>query len=49
MFFPVQAIGFMLAGLGVVAMLCHRQSGLHAALAVPAVWNGTMLFVTLWS
>ena len=25
MFFPVQSIGFLLAGLGLVAMLCHRQ------------------------
>lgn len=25
-FFPMQSLGFMLAGVGVLAMLCHRQS-----------------------
>ena len=50
MFFPVQAIGFMLAGLGVVAMLCHPQKNtLHgvALAAAPQVYRGTMLFVAL--
>lgn len=46
MFFPVQSIGFLLAGLGVIAMLCHRQK--EAALAVaPPVFTGTFLFVGL--
>ena len=27
MFFPVQSIGFLLAGLGIVAMVCFRQKG----------------------
>ena len=26
MFFPVQSIGFLLAGIGVVAMVCHKQT-----------------------
>ena len=26
MFFPVQSIGFLLAGVGLVALLCHKQS-----------------------
>lgn len=44
MFFPVQSIGFLLAGLGLVAMLCHRQK--KAALAVvPPVFTGTFIFV----
>ena len=50
MFFPVQSIGFLLAGLGVVAMLCHRQgerTRLQAIAPVPAVFSGTFLFVGL--
>ncbi len=46
MFFPVQSIGFLLAGLGVIAMLCHRQK--EAAMAVaPPLFTGTFLFVGL--
>ena len=46
MFFPVQSIGFMLAGLGLIAALCRKQK--NAALAVaPPVFSGTMIFVTL--
>lgn len=48
MFFPVQSIGFLLAGIGMIALICHRQSpsGL-AAVAVPPVFSGTFVFVTL--
>jgi hypothetical protein len=44
MFFPTQSIGFLLAGIGVVAMLVHRQ-GRSAALAAPPVFSGTFVFV----
>lgn len=48
MFFPVQSIGFLLAGLGILAMLCFRQEKGNAALSVaPAVYSGTFLFVGL--
>ena len=48
MFFPVQSIGFLLAGIGMIAMLCFRQEKKNAALAVaPAVYKGTFLFVGL--
>ena len=49
MFFPVQSIGFLLAGLGIVAMLCYKPKKQTKALAVaaPAVWKGTFLFVGL--
>ena len=48
MFFPVQSIGFLLAGLGVVAMLTHRQSEERlSAVAAPAVFSGTFVFVAL--
>ena len=47
MFFPVQSIGFLLAGLGVVAMLTHKQSERLSAVAAPAVFSGTFVFVAL--
>ena len=50
MFFPVQSIGFLLAGLGIIAMLVHRQKrkgGLAAVAAAPPVFKGTMIFVGL--
>ena len=44
MMFPLQSIGFLLAGLGVVAMLAHRQK--EAALAAaPAAFKGTFIFI----
>lgn len=48
MFFPVQSLGFLLAGAGIVAMLCWKQSKTTVyAAAVPAVYSGTFLFVGL--
>ena len=48
MFFPVQSIGFLLAGIGMVAMLCFKQSKSTACAAVaPPVFGGTFLFVGL--
>ena len=48
MFFPVQSIGFLLAGIGILAMICHKQSEKNAALAVvPPVFKGTFVFVGL--
>lgn len=48
MFFPVQSIGFLLAGIGMVAMLCHRQGKpVTCMVAAPVVWSGTFLFVAL--
>lgn len=46
MFFPVQSIGFLLAGIGILLMLCKKQK--NAALAVaPPVFTGTFVFVGL--
>ena len=45
MFFPVQSVGFLLMGVGVIAMLCHRQKEKAAAAAAPAAFKGTMIFV----
>ncbi len=46
MFFPVQSIGFLLAGVGLLSMVTHRRAEKNAALAVaPPVFKGTFLFV----
>lgn len=48
MFFPVQSLGFLLAGAGIVAMLCWKQGKTAVfAAAVPTVFSGTFLFVGL--
>ena len=48
MMFPVQSVGFLLAGIALIAMLCHRQKEKTAAVAVaPAVFKGTFIFVGL--
>lgn len=47
MFFPVQSIGFLLAGIGILAMLVHKQSGAALAAAAPPIFSGTFLFVGL--
>ena len=45
MFLPVQSIGFLLAGLGIVIMFAGRKS---AALAVaPPVFRGTFVFISM--
>ena len=47
MFFPTQSIGFLLAGIGILALLT-KKSGKSAALAVaPPVFGGTFVFVGL--
>ena len=47
MFFPVQSIGFLLAGVGLLALICYKQGeGTHYA-AVPPVFSGTFVFVGL--
>ncbi len=48
MFFPVQSIGFLLAGVGILAMICYNQDKKTAAFAVvPPVFKGTFIFVSL--
>lgn len=48
-FFPLQSIGFLLAGLGILAMLCHKQTRGTTTLAAiaPPVFRGTFVFVGL--
>lgn len=47
MFFPVQSIGFLLAGVGILAMLCRRQSKGSLLAAAPPLFTGTFVFVGL--
>ena len=47
MFFPVQSIGFLLAGVGVLAMLVHNQREAALMAAAPLVFTGTFVFVGL--
>ena len=47
MFFPVQSIGFLLAGIGILAMLTNKQSKSAALAVAPPVFSGTFVFVGL--
>ena len=47
MFFPVQSIGFLLAGIGMLAMLCHKQTKNSVLAIAPPVFSGTFVFVGL--
>ena len=48
MFFPVQSIGFLLAGFGMTAMFCFKEHKRNVTLAVaPVLFKGTFLFVGL--
>ena len=48
-FFPMQAVGFLLAGIAVCALLFFRQKKAEtlAAAGAPAVFSGTMVFVAM--
>jgi len=45
MFFPVQSIGFMLAGIGILIMICNKGASHAVYAAVPPVFSGTFAFV----
>ena len=47
MFFPVQSIGFLLAGFGMIAMFFFKQKKTAALAVAPVVYKGTFLFVGL--
>ncbi len=47
MFMPMQSIGFLLAGIGVLAMINRRQTGKKLLAVPPPVFSGTFLFVGL--
>ena len=46
-FFPMQSLGFMLAGIGMLALLCHKQSKNAVAAVAPPFFSGTCVFVGL--
>ena len=45
MFFPVQSIGFLLAGIGVLLMIVRKQKQTTLMAAAPPVFSGTFVFV----
>ena len=47
MFFPTQSIGFLLAGIGILAMISHRQTKSAVFAVAPPVFSGTFVFVGL--
>ena len=47
MFFPVQSIGFLLAGIAILAMLVHKQTKEPLMAVVPPTFSGTFVFVGL--
>jgi len=47
MFFPVQSIGFLLAGVGLLSMLCKKHSKESALAVAPPAFSGTFVFVGL--
>ncbi len=47
MFFPTQSIGFLLAGIGIIAMICRKQTKSTALAVAPPVFSGTFVFVGL--
>ena len=47
MFFPTPSIGFLLAGVGILAMLVYNQKEDSKLRSVPPVFSGTFVFVGL--
>lgn len=47
MFFPVQSIGFLLAGIGILAMISCKQTKVAVLGVAPPVFSGTFVFVGL--
>lgn len=47
LFFPLQSIGFLLAGIAVIAMLVHEQGNTKvcSVAAAPVLFSGTFVFV----
>ncbi len=47
LFFPLQSIGFLLAGIGMLMLLVQKKNTAVAAVAAPTVFSGTFVFVAL--
>ena len=46
-FFPVQSLGFLLAGIGILAVVCHRPAKNSMLAVAPPLFKGTFFFVAL--
>lgn len=46
-FMPMQATGFFLIAAALIAMMCFKQGNATMAVAAPAVFTGTMVFVPM--
>lgn len=46
-FFPVQSLGFLLAGIGILAVVCHRPAKKSMLAVAPPLFKGTFIFVAL--
>lgn len=47
MFLPVQSIGFLLIGVGLVAMFCQKNKNATVLAAAPPVFGGSMVFIMM--
>ncbi len=47
MFLPVQSIGFLLAGVGIILMLCKGGKKRAVLAAVPPVFSGSIVFIMM--
>lgn len=49
LFFPLQALGFLLAGIGAFAVtfIDQKKAKVYSVAAAPGVFSGTMIFVTI--
>jgi len=47
LFLPLQSIGFLLAGIGIVWMLCKKQKNTVLLAAAPPVFSGSLLFIMM--
>ncbi len=47
MFLPVQSIGFLMIGLGLVGMLCGKKKNTVLLSAAPAVFSGSVIFIMM--
>ncbi len=45
LFLPLQSLGFLLAGVGIVLMLCTQKT--RALYAAPPVFGGSLVFITM--
>lgn len=47
MFLPVQSVGFLLLGLGLIGMLCRKSSKAAALSVAPPLFTGSFVFISM--